>query len=97
LNNSKGEYIKELKEIKQYINVTIWDFDQRFKTLMERVNFDMNDIQHKKWFIPAFLTPIRLQLTQQKIATLSEVLEIAIKLEASLNGENAVDINQIQT
>ena len=97
MKNSEAEYIKELKEIKQYINVTVWDFDQRFKTLMERDNFDMSDIQHKKWFIREFLTPIRLQLMQQKIATQSGVLEISIKVEASPNGENAVDINQIQT
>ena len=41
------QYITELKEIKQYPNETVWDFDQRFKTLMARVNFEMNDIQHK--------------------------------------------------
>ena len=38
------QYIIELKETKQYPNETIWDFDQRFKTLMERVSFEMSDI-----------------------------------------------------
>ena len=36
--------ITELKEIKQLPNETIWDFDQRFKTLMERVSFEMSDV-----------------------------------------------------
>ena len=44
----ESQYITELKEIKQYPNETIWDFDQRFKTLMERVNFEMSNIHHKE-------------------------------------------------
>ena len=32
---SEAQYITELKEIKQFPNETIWDFDQRFKTLMD--------------------------------------------------------------
>ena len=31
---SEAQYISELKEIKQFPNETVWDFDQRFKTLM---------------------------------------------------------------
>ena len=45
--NCKVQYITELKEIKKFPNETIWDFDQRFKTLMERVSFKMSDVQHK--------------------------------------------------
>ena len=36
----EAQYITELKEIKQFPNETIWDFDQRFKTLMSRVSLD---------------------------------------------------------
>ena len=43
----EAQYITELKEIKKFPNDTIWDFDQRFKTQMARVNFDMSDVQHK--------------------------------------------------
>ena len=66
---SEAQYITELKEIKQYPNETVWDFDQRFKTLMERVIFEMSDIQHKEWFIATLLTHIKLSLLQQKIVT----------------------------
>ena len=41
---SKAQYITELKEIKQFPNETIWDFDQRFKKLMARVSFQMSDV-----------------------------------------------------
>ena len=49
--NFEAQYITELKEIKQFPNETIWDFDQRFKMLMDRVSFQMSDVQHKEWFI----------------------------------------------
>ena len=32
--NFEAQYIMELKEIKQFPNEMVWDFDQRFKTLM---------------------------------------------------------------
>ena len=64
---------------------------------MARVNFEMSNIQHKEWFIATLLSHIRLPLMQQKIATQSEALEIAMKLEASLVGKNAVGMNQIHT
>ena len=32
--NFESQYITKLKEIKQFPNETIWDFDQRLKTLM---------------------------------------------------------------
>ena len=62
--NSEAQYITELKEIKQFPNETIWDFDQRFKTLMARVNFSMSDVQHKEWFIAALVSHIRQPLMQ---------------------------------
>ena len=77
---SKAQYIIELKEINQYLNETVWDFDQRFKTLMERVNFEMSNIQHKEWFVVAVISHIRLSLMQQKIVKQSEALENAMKI-----------------
>ena len=57
----------------------------------------MSDVQHKEWFITALVPHIRKPLMQHKIATQSEALEIAMKLEASPVGENVVGMNQIQT
>ena len=37
---SKVQYIIGLKEIKKFPNEMIWDFDQRFKTLMARVTLE---------------------------------------------------------
>ena len=41
---SEVQYIIELKEIKQFSNESIWEFDQIFKTMMVRVSFDMSDV-----------------------------------------------------
>jgi len=80
---SESQYIIELKDIKQMNGESTWDFDQWFKVLMGQVSFDISDAQHKEWFIAALLPHIRVPLTQQKITTQEEALEIAMKLEAS--------------
>ena len=92
----EAQYITKLKEIKKLPNETIWDFDQWFKTLMARVSFQMSDVQHKEWLIATLVPHIRQPLMQQKIATPSEALETALKLEASPVGESMVGMNQIQ-
>ena len=93
---SEEQYITKLKEIKQFPNETIWDFDQRFKTLMARVSFSMSDVQHKEWFIAALVPHIWHPLMQQNITMQREALEIVRKSEASPIGETAISMNQIQ-
>ena len=39
--------ITELKEIKKNPSETVWDFDQRFKYLMDRLTFQISSQQHK--------------------------------------------------
>ena len=80
---SEAQYIIELKEIKQFPNETVWDFDQIFKTLMERFGFEMSDVHHKEWFIATLVSHIKQPLMQHKIVTQSKALEIIMKLEAS--------------
>ena len=58
----EAQYIIELKEIKLFPNEIISDFDQRFKTLMARFNFQMSDVQHKEWFIIVLFPHIRQPL-----------------------------------
>ena len=89
------QYITEIKEIKQFLNETVWYFDQWFKTLIARVSFKMSDVQHKEWFMAALVSHIRQSLMQQNIVTQSEALEIAMKLEASPVKEIDVSMNQI--
>ena len=74
---------------------SIWDFNQRFKTLMDKVSFQMSDIQHQEWFITAMLPHIQIPLMQQYIVSQTEFLEIKMKLEYSLIGETSAEIMQI--
>ena len=41
---SESQCMTDIKEIKQALAETVWDFDQRFKTLMAKVSFQMSDV-----------------------------------------------------
>ena len=89
--------ITKTKEIKQALEESVWDFDQRFKTLMAKVSFQMLDVQHKEWFIAALLPHIPGPLMQQNIESQTEALELEMKLEALPNGDGAAGMVQIQS
>ena len=92
---SESQSITELKEIQQRRGESVWDFDQRFKVLLDQVSFTIGLAQHKEWFITALLPHIRTPLMQQKGADQQEALEIAMKLETAPLEDN-YGIAQIQ-
>jgi hypothetical protein len=93
---SESQYITKLKEIKQVQIESVWDFDQRFKDLMGRLNFQIPDQQHQEWFIAGLLPHIHRPLIQQKVVSQPEALEIAMKLESSPVGDSG-GMAQVQT
>jgi hypothetical protein len=48
---SESQCITELKEIKQKPTELVWEFDQKFKSLLDHLSFDIGPQQHKEWFI----------------------------------------------
>jgi hypothetical protein len=66
---SESQCITEMKEIKKIVNESVWDYDQRFKILKDRLTFQIPDEQHREWFIAGLLSHIRFPLTQQKIVS----------------------------
>ena len=50
---SESHCITELKDIKQLPTESVWDFDQKFKALIDQVIFEFAPEQHKEWFIAA--------------------------------------------
>jgi hypothetical protein len=44
---SESQCISELKEIKQKVVEPVWEFNQRFKTLIGRLTFQIPDEQNK--------------------------------------------------
>jgi hypothetical protein len=58
----ESQCITELKEIKKKVAEPVWEFDQRFKTLIGRLTFKIPDEKNKEWFIIALLPNIRVPL-----------------------------------
>ena len=77
-------------------HASVWDFDQRFKTLLGQVNFEFPVQQHQEWFIAVLLPHIQLPLMQQKVTLQSEALEIVMRLEASPMSDSTLGMNQLQ-
>ena len=95
-HKSESQWITELKDIKQSPTESIWDFDQKFKALIDQVSFEFALEQHKEWFIVALLPHIRLPLMQQKLQTQDDALEMAMKLEASPLAETSTGMTNLQ-
>jgi hypothetical protein len=62
---SESQCITELKEIKKIVNESVWDYDQRFKILKDRLTFHIPDEQHREWFIVGLFPHICFPLTQK--------------------------------
>ena len=62
---------------------------------MDKVSFQMSDVQHKEWSLVALLPHIRGPLMEQKIKSHTKSLELAMKLEASPIGDGATGMVQI--
>ena len=78
-----------MKEIQQRRGKSFWDFDQRFKVLLDQVSFTIGQAQHKEWFIASLLAHIRTLLMQHKFADQQEALEISMKLETAPAEDNS--------
>jgi hypothetical protein len=66
---SESQCVIEMKEIKHKATELVWEFNQIFKTLIGRFNFQIPDEQNKEWFIAALLPHIRVPLMQKNIAS----------------------------
>ena len=93
---SESQCITELKDIKQLPTKSVWDFDKKFKALIDQVSFEFAPKQHKEWFIAVLLPHIRLPLMQQKLQMQDDALEMAMKLEASPLYETSIGMTNLQ-
>ena len=66
--------------------------------MLDCLAFQIPDTQHQEWFITRLLPHIRIPLTQQKITTQLEGIEIVMQLESTLVGvDNLVGMTQVQS
>ena len=69
-------------DIKQREGETSWDLMRRFKDAVGKLSYPIDPNNQRDWFIKALLPLTRTPLTQQKIDTLQDALEQAMKIEA---------------
>ena len=62
---------------------------------MAKVSFQMSDVNHKERFIVVLLRQIQIPLTQHKIVSQEEYMEITMKLESLLIREINAGMMQI--
>jgi hypothetical protein len=77
------------------MNELVWDYDQIFNILKDRLTFQILDEQHREWLIARLLLYICFPLMQHKIVSQLEALEISMKLEVSLVEENGTGISHV--
>ena len=83
--NTEQQSGAELKDIKKIIGESAWEYDQRFRDLISRLSYPINEIQHKEGFIQGLLPLTRMPLMRRKWTTQQEALAQAIYIEA-ING-----------
>ena len=81
-NSSKSEakLIVGFKEITMLPSETPWELYQRLKCMICEANMNLADKQHREWFVASLLPHLRVALSQQKITTQVEALEIEMRL-----------------
>ena len=59
---------------------TPWDLDQPLKSMIREANMTLTDGQHHAWFVASLTPHLRMTLSQQKLSTQAEALEMAMRL-----------------
>jgi len=92
---SEEQSIVGFKEITLKLGETPWDLDQRLKYKILEANMNLTDGQHHECFVASFLPHLRVVLSQQKIATQEEDLEIVMRLHEMLMQDLNLGVQQI--
>lgn len=56
------------------------DLDQRLKSMIRKANMTLTNAQHCTWFVASLSSHLRTVLSQQKLSTQVEALEMAMRL-----------------
>jgi hypothetical protein len=73
--------MKEMIEIRQKMGESVWDIDQRFKRLKEKMKYLMTDMQHRHLFVNSMLLHLKYPLRQKKMHTQEKALQESLQLE----------------
>ena len=93
---SESQSVVGFKEITMMPSETPWDLDQRLKRTIHEANTTLIDAQHCFWFITSLTPYLKSALSQQKISTQAEALEVAMRLQETLVQDPGLGVQQIQ-
>lgn len=82
-------------EITKRVGEMPWEVDQRLKCMIRKANIHLTDSQHHEWFIASLLPHLRIALSQRKIRTQAESLEIAMRLHEMPIQDASLEVQQI--
>ena len=69
-----------LNEIMMIPGKTPWELDQRLKCTIHEDNMTLTDGRHCEWFVASLTPHLRNTLSQKRLTTQVEALEVAMKL-----------------
>ncbi len=74
---------------------TPWELDQMLKCKICKANMNLTDGEHRVWFMALLLPHLRVPLSQQRIMTQVEALEIAMRLHEILMQDQSLGVQHI--
>lgn len=74
---------------------TPWNLDQRLKSMIREENMMLSDVQHCAQFVAYLTLHLRTTLSQKKISTQAEALEIAMRLHEMPIQDPGLGVQQI--
>jgi hypothetical protein len=75
--------MNEMIEVRHKPRESIWDIDQKFKTLKSKMKCTISDMQHRQLFINSLLPHFKYPLRQHKFQNQAETLQAVMQLEES--------------
>ena len=87
--------IIRFKEIMVLLGETPWELDQRLKCMIREANMNLTDGQHCEWFVASLMPHLRSALSQQKLTTQEEAVEITMRLHETLMQDPNLGVQQI--
>lgn len=61
---SEAQMVVGFKEITMMPGETLWDLDQRFKSIIHEANMTLTNAHHRTWFIASLMPYLKTTLSQ---------------------------------
>ena len=72
-----------------------WDLEQRLKSIIREANMTLTNAQHRAWFVASLTPHLRTVLSQQKLSTQAEALEMAMRLHETPIQDPGLGVQQL--